>query len=406
MVYAQQKGSKLRAPDVRKPALLLIFLSVVLAMAGCKEKNQYVAPPPPAVTVVHPVQKEVTDYLEFTGNTQAVASVEIRARVQGFLQSVNFKEGALVKKGDLLYIIEQPPYQAAVDKAAGDLEAKKAIYEKSEVEYQRQVRLMKENATSDRELNNAKGTRDAAKADVAMSAANLETSKINLGYTTIRSPINGRVGRNNVDAGNLVGAGQFTLLTTINQYDPIYAYFTLNEHDLLEFLKATREERKTAMEGYESGAVYLGLANEEGYPHKGRVDFADLGVDPSTGTMLLRGIFPNPHPASILPGFFVRLRCPMGTHAGALMVPERAIGVDQRGQYVLIVNQDNVVEQHPVKMGVLEGGLREITEGVQADSRVIVNGLQRARAGAKVNPAFADAATQAPNAAQTPAKHP
>lgn len=378
----------MRVAALKKPALVLFFLVFVLVAGGCEKKNQYVAPPPAPVTVALPVQKDVVDYIEFTGTTQAVASVDIRARVQGFLESIHFREGAIINKGDLLYIIDPKPYQAAVDKAAAELESKKAQLERAEVEYQRNLRLMKENATSEKELNNAKTSRDAAKADVGMAAAGLDTAKINLGYTTIRSPLAGRTGRSQVDIGNLVGAGEFTLLTTIKQFNPIYAYFTVNEQDLLRVMKMQRAE---GGEGARHVPVQMGLVNESGYPHEGEIDFADLGVDQATGTFLLRGVFQNPsRPPVLIPGLFVRLRAPIGIHANAVLVPERAIGVDQLGKYVLVVNNDNVVEYRPLKLGIQDGQLREIHEGVKAGDKVIVSGIQRARPGAKVNPSMAE----------------
>jgi RND family efflux transporter MFP subunit len=381
----EERIAKLRAKVSANSAICLLFLIFVLMVtSGCEEKNHYAAPPPAPVTVSTPVQKDVVEFLEFTGTTQAIASVDIRARVQGILEKIHFKEGALVKKGDLLYTIEPDTYQASLDKAIGDLEAKKAQLERTEVEYQRNLRLQKENATSDRELTNSRAARDSAKADVTVANANLETAKINLGYTTVRSPLWGRIGRSVVDVGNLVGAGEFTLLTTINQYDPIYAYFTLNERDLLRIMGLNRHE--SGKDEREKVHVFMGLSDETGYPHQGEIDFVDLGVDQTTGTILLRGVFPNPPPPVILPGLFARLRVPAGTHEKALLAPERAIGSDQLGQYLLVVNNENIVEYRPVKVGVLEEGLREILEGIKADDRVIVNGLQRARPGAKVQP--------------------
>ena len=395
----------MRVSDLQRLTFLLLFPIAVVFAGGCEKKNQYAAPPPPSVTVAGPIQKDVTDYLEFTGTTQAVASVDIRARVQGFLQSVHFKDGAVVKKGDLLYIIDPATYQASVDKAEGDLAAKKAQFDRAEVEYQRNLRLIKENATSERDLNNSKASRDTAKADVAVATANLENAKINLGYTTIRAPLDGKIGRSQVDVGNLVGAGEYTLLTTIKKYNPIYAYFTLNEHDLLTVMKMSRRENNKTPET-EHVPVFLGLANDTGYPHQGELDFADLGVDQSTGTMLLRGVFKNPYPPPIIPGLFVRLRVPLGIHSNALLVSERAIGTSQQGKYILVVNEENTVEARPVQLGALDGGFREIVQGLKADDRVIVNGMQRARPGSKVNPTSAAAAPAASSDKPAPAAKP
>lgn len=395
----------MRVSDLQRLTFLLLFPIAVVFAGGCEKKNQYAAPPPPSVTVAKPIQKDVTDFLEFTGTTQAVASVDIRARVQGFLQSVHFKDGAVVKKGDLLYIIDPATYQASADKAEGDLAARKAQFDRAEVEYQRNLRLIKENATSERDLNNSKASRDTAKADVAVATANLENAKINLGYTTIRAPMDGKIGRSQVDVGNLVGAGEYTLLTTIKKYNPIYAYFTLNEHDLLAVMKMSRRESNKTPET-EHVPVFLGLANDTGYPHEGELDFADLGVDQSTGTILLRGVFKNPYPHPIIPGLFVRLRVPLGIHSNALLVSERAIGTSQQGKYVLVVNEENTVEARPVQLGALDGGFREIVQGLKADDRVIINGMQRARPGSKVDPTPAAAAPAASSDKPAPAAKP
>ncbi len=372
----------------------LVLLALMALLAGCERKNQYVAPPPPPVTVSQPLQKSVTESLDFTGTAQAVASVDIRARVQGFLETVRFTEGTVVKKGDLLYTIEPSTYQAAVDKASADLASKKAKLDRSEIEYQRNQRLFKENAASQRDLDNSRADRDSAKADVGVAEANLKTAQINLGYTTIYAPITGRIGRNQVDAGNLVGAGEFTLLNTIKQFDPIYAYFALNERDLLALMTYYRKEGPPPKKW--EPPVNLGLADESGYPHEGKMDFADLGLDQSTGTILLRAVFANPYPYTIVPGLFVRLRFPFGKKDQALLVTERAIGIDQRGEYILVVNQENIVEQRPVKVGTSEGGMTVVAEGLKPDDWVVVNGMQRARPGAKVNPTRVELGKETP----------
>ncbi|HBZ55208.1 MAG TPA: efflux transporter periplasmic adaptor subunit, partial [Syntrophobacteraceae bacterium] len=364
--------------------MVLALLTLVGLLSACERKNQYVAPPPSPVTVGQPIQKSVVESLDFTGTTQAVASVDIRARVQGFLEKTHFTEGAVVKQGDLLYTIEPATYQAAVDKAVADLASKKAQLDKSEIDYQRNLRLIKENAASQRDLDNARASRDSAKADVAMAEASLETARINLSYTTIYAPISGRIGRSQVDIGNLVGAGEFTLLNTIKQYDPIYAYFSLNERDLLALITIYRQQGPPPKRW--EPPVFLGLSNESGHPHEGKLDFTDLAVDSSTGTILLRGVFPNPPRYSLIPGLFVRIRFPVGVKDQALLVSERALGVDQLGDYVLVVNQDNVVEQRPVKLGTTENGMRVIEDGLKADEWIVVDGIQRARPGAKVNP--------------------
>ncbi len=371
---------------------VIVSLALTTAITGmtisaCKPANDYVAPPPPTVTVSQPVRRDVTDYLEFTGTTKAVELVEIRARVQGFLQSVHFKSGTDVKKGDLLYMIDPRPFKAQVNKAQAELSRKQAELALAKANYQRIETLYRQKATPQADFVQAKAARDTAQADVAAARAVLAEAKLNLSYTRVRAPISGRVGRNLVSVGNLVGAGDNTHLTTLVQYDPIWAYFSLNERDLLHFMQQDREKQAEAKENREEqDMIHLGLANEDGYPHAGRIDFADLGVDPTTGTFLLRGSFANPAPRTILPGMFVRIRAPIGKWEAALLVTERALGADQSGRYVLVVNKENVVEYRPVEVGASIDRMRVIEKGLQPDDWVVVKGLLRARPGATVNP--------------------
>ena len=376
----------MRSSSCTKCILVVLVLMLAGLLPGCEEKNEYVPPPVPKVTVMQPIEKEVTEYLEFTGTAQSVASVDIRARVQGFLQSMHFKEGDIVKKDALLYVIEPDTYKATLDKAVADLASSKAHLEQTEIEFQRITRLMKENASSDRELITARTNRDAAKAALSAAEASVETARINLGYCTIRAPLSGRIGRTQVDVGNLVGAGEFTLLTTIKQYDPIYAYFTQNERQLLRARKMLRKYNLDQIKEYSTVPVYLGLADESDYPHEGRLDYLDPALDAASGTLLLRGTFPNPAPYLIMPGMFVRVRAPMGIRKKSLLISERAIGTDQRGQYLLVVNSENVVDYRQVTTGTLMDGMRVIEEGLQPGEWVIVVGVQRARAGMKVDP--------------------
>ena len=372
-----------------RTTVTLVLMSGLIGMSisACQPSNDYVPPPPPAVTVSQPIQREVTDYLEFTGNTQAVEHVEIRARVQGFLESVHFESATEVKKGDLLYVIDPRPFQAQVDKASADLSRKQAEYALAKENYQRIETLYKQNAAPRADFVQARAARDTALADIAAAKAVLEEAKLNLSYTEVRAPISGQVGRNLVSVGNLVGAGENTHLTTIVQYDPIWAYFSLNEHELLQLMRKDRENRAETQENQaEQDVIHLGLANEDGYPHEGRVDFYDQGVDPGTGTFLLRGTFANPQPHTILPGMFVRIRTPINQQQEALLIPERALGADQRGRYVLVVNAENVVEYRAVEVGASIGQMQVIKKGLTPDDWVVVKGLLRARPGATVDP--------------------
>jgi membrane fusion protein, multidrug efflux system len=376
--------SSLRAIFGLAPVIVLFVLS-----GGCGQKeNKFAPPPPPQVTVSRPLEKPVTDYLELTGNTQAVEQVELQARIEGFLTSIHFKDGDFVKKGDLLFIIEQQQYQAKVQEAEGRLATAEALLLRAQEEYDRQLYLFKENATAKSEVERWRAQRDAAQASVEEAKANLELAKINLGYTRVTAPFDGRMDRHLVDPGNLVGAGKPTPLGYLTRLDPMYAYFSVNERDLIRVMEERRREGKTMAQL--TYPVYLGIAGEEGYPHEGRLDFASSTVDPNTGTLLLRGIFSNPRVGTAAPrllaGMFARIRIPVNVRDRALLVSERALGTDQGGRYLLVVNDQSVVEQRSVKVGALIEGMRVIEDGLKGDEWVVVDGLQRARPGAKITP--------------------
>jgi RND family efflux transporter MFP subunit len=392
--------------------ILLIFL-IVWTVAACgSRKNEYVEPPPPKVTVAQPLQQEVIDYLEFTGTTHAFEEVEMRARVAGFLQSMEFTPGTIVEKGALLFVIDPREYEAELNAAKAELTSAEAQLKRADTEFARSEKLFKQKAGAETDVVKWRGERDVGRAAVLRAKAKVEKAGLNLGYTKVTAPITGRVSRNYVDIGNLVGEKEPTLLTTVIRYDPMYAYFNLNERDLLKVMAMNRNEieKKGLDPAKDSQAeadltVSLGLANEEGYPHQGIVDFAESGVDPATGTLQLRGVFPNPGPAPVLiPGLFTRLRMPIGKRENALLVTERAIGSDQSGRFLLAVNSENKVEKKPIRMGRLVDGLRVIEEGLRPDDRVVVNGLQRARPGAKVDPEQTDMKTLTASALKTAAE--
>jgi len=380
-------------------AQIMLISLLIWAFAACgSQSNEYVEPPPPKVTVAKPLQQEVTDYLEFTGTTHAFEEVEVRARVAGFLQSLNFSPGTKVEKGELLFVIDPREYQAELNAANADLSSAEAQLKRAGIEFKRAEKLFKQKAGAQTDVVKWRGQRDVARADVLRAKAKVEKAGLNLSYTQVTAPITGRVGRNLVDLGNLVGEGEPTLLTTVTRYDPMYAYFNLNERDLLKVMAMNRNKIKEKgldlAEDPEIKAdiqVFLELANEEGYPHQGKLDFAESGVDEETGTLQLRGVFPNPGSAPVLiPGLFVNLRMPVDKRDNALLVTERAIGSDQSGRFLLAVNSENMVEKRPIRMGQLVDGLRVIEEGLQPDEAVVVNGLQRARPGAKVDPEQTD----------------
>jgi multidrug efflux system membrane fusion protein len=384
-----------RAAATKNCAHIMLISLFIWALAACSgQSNEYVEPPPPKVTVAKPLQQEVTDYLEFTGTTHAFEEVEVRARVSGFLESMNFTPGTKVEKGDLLFVIDPREYQAELNAANAELSSAEAQLKRAEIEFNRAETLFKQKAGAETDVVKWRGQRDVARADVLRAKAKVEKAALDFSYTKVTAPITGRVGRNLVDLGNLVGEREPTLLTTVTRYDPMYAYFNLNERDLLKVMAMNRN--KFQEKGFDPAEdpeieadipVFLELANEEGYPHQGKLDFAESGVDEETGTLQLRGVFPNPGPAPVLiPGLFVSLRMPVAKRDNALLVTERAIGSDQSGRFLLAVNSENMVEKRPIRMGQLVDGLRVIEEGLQPDESVVVIGLQRARPGAKVLP--------------------
>jgi RND family efflux transporter MFP subunit len=394
--YFQSKSTYLKF--IRAIAVALLVLGIFTA---CEEKNTYVEPPPPKVTVAEPLQQEVIDYLEFTGNTRAFEEVEIRARVSGFLQSMHFTPGSMVDMGDQLFVIDPKEYQAEVNAAKAELNAAKAMEHRAEIEYDRAKRVFDKGAGRETDVVKWRGERDVALAAIERAKANLERANLNLSYTQITAPISGRVSRNYVDVGNLVGEGEPTLLTAVTRYNPMYVYFNLNEYDLLRVQSMSRKrvqeqglDPKIESDSGSDIPLFLGLANEQGYPHEGVLDFAESGVDPGTGTIQLRGVFDNPGSGSVLiPGLFARLRMPIDKRENVLLVSERAIGADQGGNYLLTLGSDNVVEKTPIRMGQLIDGLRVIEEGLQPGDLVVVKGVQRARPGGKVDPQKIDMKT-------------
>ncbi len=369
-------------------SLLLPLAVLATGLSGCEERNRFVPPPPPEVTVTTPVKREVVDSIEFTGTTRATAEVDLRARVNGYLQRIAFEDGQMVQQGDLLFVIEQAPFLVEVQAARANLQKAQAALQLAEATLRRTTELARRNATTEQELEVRQAERASAAAEVAAAEAALERAEVNLGYTEIRAPISGRIGRHLVDVGNLVQAEQ-TVLATIQSINPIHAYFYLSERELLRFMDMLRANKLPDPETTPP-VLYLSLADEPGFPHKGYLDYREMGVDPTTGTVTRRGIFPNPNHV-LLPGMFVRIRAPIGEPAPRLLVEERALGSDQRGDFVLVVNEDDTIEYRPVELGIAVDGLRVIEKGIAADDRVVVNGLQRARPGAKVNPQLAQA---------------
>ena len=359
----------------------------IFLCSACGSSNEYVEPPPPTVSVAPPESRVVKNYLEFTGTTDSIRTIEIRARIRGFLQQIAFDEGSYVEEGDLLYLIEPDEYAAAVKRAEAALSVAKTSSDLARATLARMKKAFESRAISEIDLLESQSRADAAAAQIDSARAELETAQLNLSYTTIRAPAPGRVGRTLVDPGNLVGANENTLLTTLVQYDPIYAYFDVNERDLLELMGRSEAARSESdrVQRMRQISLELGRANDEDYPFQGELDYSDQEVDAGTGTFLLRGRFPNPQPLQLLPGLFVRLRMSMGRGEQSLLVNERSIGSDQSGKYVLVVGDDSIVEHRPVKLGPLVDGMRVIRAGLAPSDLVIVDGLLRARPGARVD---------------------
>ena len=376
------------------PAVLNGFFAILLVTTGCEDKNTYAPPPPPKVTVAAPVKKPVTEYLEFTGNISAVQTVQLVARVEGYLEKVLFKDGDVVKKDDLLFQIEQAPYIAAVNEAKGDLGRAQAALKQAKLTADRRRTAGRTGAISKQQVDEAIAKQAGEAAEVMALKAALEKAELNLGYTKVYAPFDGRIGRRLKDPGNLVGSGEDTLLAEINQIQPVYAYFTIDERTLLPIMDRRNSADPGTEAERETQPLFLGLATDKDFPHEGYLDFAAITLDPSTGTLQLRGVFKNPD-RKLIPGLFAKIRAPVNKDENAMLVPENAVGYDQQGEYVMVVGQDNTVERRGVKQGPISDGMRVITEGLKGDEKVIVRGLMRAIPGRKVTPETEQASTAA-----------
>jgi multidrug efflux system membrane fusion protein len=373
-------------PVVR--GLSLLLLAGVLA--GCSQTPPAAANPElPVVPVSHPVEREVTDTVEYTGRTDAVNSVGIRARVTGYLVKMPFKEGAEVKKDDLLFEIDPRPYKAQLDAANAQIALSEAQYKLAQTTYARDVPLAAKGAVSQQDLDQDKASVDETAARIKAAQASAEVYKLNLDFTQVTSPIDGQVSRYYLTLGNLVNQDQ-TLLTTVVSLDPIYAYFDMDEPTLLRVKRAINEGKiKLPREG--EVPVFLGLQGEGDYPHRGTVNFVNNVVNPSTGTIAVRGVFPNPRPPGgtrlLSPGMFVRIRLPIGQPHDALLVIDRAVGSDQGLKFVYVVDADHKVQYRRVTTGALQpDGLRVISDGLKPGDRVVVGGLQQVRPRMEVEP--------------------
>ena len=354
-----------------------------VALSAC-EQNSFVPPPPPKVEVTLPVQRQITRYLDATGNTAPIKSVDLVARVQGFLQSINYQDGTFVKQGTTLFTIEPETYKLKLDQAQAAEAGAQASVKQAEADFKRQSDLVQRQAVSQATLDTSTSSRDNAQANLQQAQANTKIAEVNYKYTNVTAPFDGIVSAHMVSIGELVGVASPTQLATIVQLDPIYVNFNVNEQDVLRIRDEARRLGMTVNE-LRTLPVEVGLQTESGYPHKGKLDYISPTINQSTGTLAVRGLLPNPDRV-LLPGFYVRVRVPFSQQQNVLLVPDVALGSDQAGRYVLVVTADNVVEQRKVQAGPLEGELRVIESGLKPDDRVVTAGLLRAIPGQKVDP--------------------
>jgi multidrug efflux system membrane fusion protein len=366
--------------------LVGLVLSVASLLAGCDDKPAGTAgPPAPPVTVARPFQKLITEWDEYTGRFTAVESVEIRARVSGFIDSIHFKEGQVVKQGDLLFVIDRRPYAIAVEQAKADVERAKAKLEIASLDVQRATPLVRSQALTEREFDTRKATERDAAGQVGSADAALKQAQLNLEWTEVVAPISGRVSDRRVDVGNLITGGQTgaTLLTVIVSTDPIQFIFDGAEADFLRYLRLAASGARPSSRDVQN-PVSVRLADETSFSHHGRMDFVDNQLNAKTGTIRGRAVFENKD-GLLTPGFFGRLRLFGGEHE-ALLVPDSAIASDQSRKIVFTVADDGTVGTKLVELGPIIDGLRVIRSGLAAADRIVIDGLQRARPGAKVKP--------------------
>jgi RND family efflux transporter MFP subunit len=365
-------------------------VGIAAALSGCGGADVKVAElPPPPVTVSRPIVREVVDYDEYEGRIQAQERVEIRARVRGYLTKVDFKDGQLVKKGDLLFEIDPRPYQAALEAAEAERGVKDAAHKLTKVELGRAVQLVAKKAMSQSELDTWTAKENAAIAEIKKADANIEQAKLDLNFTRITAPISGRCSRRMVDVGNLVQAGAGDEpLTTLVSVDPLYVTVDVDERALLNYRRNSVRDKKLTDDASIVDAkipLYVGVEGEKGFPHKGYIDFVDNKVNPSTGTIVVRGVIRN-ESNFLADGMRAKVRVASEDPHQALLVTERAIGNDKGLKYVYVVNADNVVLRRDVELDRVVDGLQAVRSGLQPDDWVVVNGIQRVRDGLKVQP--------------------
>jgi len=366
---------------MRRTLLAFAWLPIAV-VAACREAP----PPPPApqVTVAAVVGRDVTDWDEFTGRFEAVNTVDIRPRISGYVQRVTFAEGATVQQNDVLFVIDSRPYEAEVARAEAELERARTRAQLAGSELERAQRLVATQAISREEFDTRTSDRAQSGADIRSAEAALRTARLNLEWTTVRAPISGRVGRAEVTPGNLVQAGMpsSTRLTTIVSLDPIHVYFDTDEQAYLRFIRSAGPARGGAAR-LAKRQVLIGLANEDGFPHEGVVDFVDNRLDPTAGTIRVRAVVPN-RDRRFTPGLFARVKLTAGDRYAATLIDDRAVGTDQDRKFVLVLKPDSSVEYRAVTLGPTVEGLRVVKDGLMPGEEIVINGLQRVRPGMKV----------------------
>lgn len=361
----------------------VLMIGALFSLSGCKSEAT-AAPPAPQVTVAAAIRKNVVDWDEFTGRVEAVQSVEVRPRVTGYIETVNFREGSIVKKGDLLFVIDQRPYRADLEKAEADLARARARAELAANDVVRGEKLFGGHALSREEYEGRVNAGRGAEADVRAAKAAVDSARLNMEFTRVTSPIDGRVSKAEITAGNLVtgGTGTATLLTTVVSIDPMYVGFEGDEQAYLKYADLARKGERASSRDVRN-PVQMGLANEEGYPHDGFMTFVDNQVNPRTGTIHGRAVFDNKD-GYLTPGLFARVKLLGRSERAEVLVDDRAIGTDQSQKFVYVVDDKKTVAYRTVKIGRMIDGLRIVTEGVAPGDLVIVNGLQRVRPGVVV----------------------
>lgn len=364
---------------MNKHAGLLCCASLFVLGCGAPPPE---APPPPEVIVTRPLQEDIVDYADFRGNFAASDVVDLRARVQGFLEKVHFQDGEFVKKGDLLFEIEREPFEAALAAAIAKRDQAQAALELADANLSRGKQLAAKNAIAEQELNTFEAERKRAAAELQKDEAAIRQAQIDLSYTKIQAPFDGRMGESKVDPGNVVGDLGNTLLATLRKMQPIHAYFDVDERTLLRVLKRTKGLREIREEKI---SVFASLDDESDFPHQGQIDFIDNRVNPSTGTAKARAEFKNAD-GILYDGLAVAVRIPREPIQDAIVIAEKALGTDLAGKYLLVLNKENVVERRSVELGPLVDGRRVVIDGLKPGERYIVEGLLRARPGMPVTP--------------------